>query len=92
MKGEIICIPNNMEKYISFLLIEKKKLEKTKKRDKSRSFRQELWFIESAQCMLSSLNKLVNATPNENTEITAKYETNPEERAQLLHPGIHTTN
>ena len=30
--GEIACIPNNMEKYIAFSLIKKKKLEKVKKK------------------------------------------------------------
>ena len=54
--GEITCIPNNMEKYISFSLIMKKKLEKAKKKGKSRSFRQELRFIDSAQFMPSSLD------------------------------------
>ena len=89
MDGEITCIPNNMEKYISFSLIKKKKLEKTKKKGKSRSFRQELRFIDSGQFMLSSLDKLVNATPNENMEITAQYETDPEKRALLLRKGVY---
>ena len=39
--------------------------------------------------MLSCLNKLVNATPNENMEITAKYETDPEKRALLLRKGVY---
>ena len=71
--GEIPCIPNNFEKHISFSLMKKKELEKAEKKGKSRSFRQELQFIDSAQLWLSSLDKVVNATSNENMEITAKY-------------------
>ena len=87
--GEITCIPNNMEKYISFSLIKKKKLEKAKKKGKSRSFRQELRFIGSAQFMLFGLDKRVDWTPNENMEITAMYETDPEKRALLLRKGVY---
>ena len=50
-----------MEKYISFSLIKKKKVEKAKKKGKSRSFKQELRFIDSAQFMLSSLDQMVDA-------------------------------
>ena len=71
--GEIPCIPNNFEKHISFSLMKKKDLEKAEKKGKSRSFRQELQFIDSAQLRLSSLDKVVNATSNENMEITAEY-------------------
>ena len=39
--------------------------------------------------MLSSLDKLMNATPNENMEITASYKTDPEKRALLLRKGVH---
>ena len=108
--------PNDMEKYISFSLIENKKIKnkktenkkiknkkiknkttenkkidnkKTKnKKVKSQSFRQELRFIDSAQFVLSSLDKLVGTTPNENLEITAMYETDPEKRALLLRKGV----
>ena len=89
MDGETTCIPNNKKKYISFSLIKKKKLEKAKKKGKSRSFRQELRFIDSAQFMLSGLDKLVDATPNENMEITAMYETDLGKRALLLRKGVY---
>ena len=39
--------------------------------------------------MLSGLDKLVDATPNENMEITAMYETDPEKRALLLRKGVY---
>ena len=87
--GEISCIPNNFEKHISFSLMKKKELDKAKEKGKSRSFRQELRFIDSAQFMLSGLDKLVDATPNENMEITAMYETDPEKRALLLRKGVY---
>ena len=86
--GEITCIPNNMEKNISFSLIKIKKTD-NKQNKKTKKYKQELWFIDSAQFLLSSLDKLVNATSNENMEITATYETDPEKRALLLRKGVY---
>ena len=53
--GNITCIPNNTEKYISFSI-------------------GNLRFIDSAQFMAESLDKLVSATPEEALKITAKNE------------------
>ena len=39
--------------------------------------------------MISSLDKLVNATLNENMQIAANYETGPEKRALLLRKGVY---
>ena len=52
VEGEISCIPNNTEKYISFSL-------------------GQLRFIDSAQFLLASLDKLVAANPPEAFQITA---------------------
>ena len=85
-----------MEKYLSFSLIKNKKIKNKEsehkktdnKKVKDQSLRQELRFIDSAQFMLSSLDKLVSATSNETMEITATYETDLEERALLLRKGV----
>ena len=59
VEGEISCIPNNTEKYISFSL-------------------GQLRFIESAQFLLASLDKLAAANPPEAFQITAN--TSPTEK------------
>ena len=57
VKGNISCIPNNTEKYISFSL-------------------GQLRFIDSAQFLLASLDRLVAANEPEVFRVTALYEPN----------------
>ena len=71
VEGEISCIPNNTEKYISFSL-------------------GQLRFIDSAQSLLASLDKLVAANPPEAFQITAQYEPNRERRELLMRKGVCT--
>jgi hypothetical protein len=56
-EGQVTCIPNNMEKYISFNL---------------RSLR----FIDSAQFLQASLDRLVSACPKEAFTITRTFQLN----------------
>ena len=69
VEGNISCIPNNTEKYISFSL-------------------GQLRFIDSAQFLLASLDKLVAANQPEAFRITARY-TSEERRKLLLRKGVY---
>jgi hypothetical protein len=69
-KGEITCIPNNMEKYISFSV-------------------RKLRFIDSAQFLLASLDKLVNSNKSDVFCITNKYEPDLEKCKLLLRKGVY---
>ena len=64
------CIPNNMEKYISFSL-------------------GQLRFIDSAQFLLASIDKLVVANPLEALQIIAKHEPDRERREILMRNGVY---
>ncbi|XP_022809457.1 uncharacterized protein LOC111346436 [Stylophora pistillata] len=83
-EGDINCIPNNEEKYISFT----KKIEVGKFFDKTKGYwvdiNRELRFIDSFKFMASSLDKLVkNLVKKDNTlENTGKYHTG--EKLELL--------
>ncbi|PFX15495.1 Collagen-like protein 6, partial [Stylophora pistillata] len=83
-EGEINCIPNNEEKYISFT----KKIEVGKFFDQTKGhwvdINRELRFIDSFKFMASSLDKLVkNLVKKDNTlENTGKYHTG--EKLELL--------
>ena len=70
VEGQMKCIPNNMEKYISFSL-------------------NQLRFIDSAQFLLTSLNRLVASNKPEAFHITTKYETDPQKRKLLLRKGVY---
>ena len=70
VEGEISCIPNDTEKYISFSL-------------------GQLRFIDSAQFLLASLNKLVAANPPEAFQMTAQHEPNRERLALLMRKGVY---
>ncbi|XP_064629257.1 uncharacterized protein LOC135488549 [Lineus longissimus] len=67
-EGQVACIPNNMEKYISFSL---------------RSLR----FIDSAQFLLASLDRLVSACPREAFVITRTFQ--PNNTDLLMRKGIY---
>ena len=67
-EGNIKCIPNNMEKYISFSL-------------------RQLRFIDSAQFLLASLDKLVKASKD--FHITNKFEPDLSRQALLLKKGVY---
>ena len=49
----------------------------------------QLRFIDSAQFMLSSLDKLVKACDQGDMRITAEFEPNPERRALLIRKGVY---
>ena len=66
----ISCIPNNIEKYISFSV-------------------GQLRFIDSAQILLASLDRLVAANKPEIFKITAWYEPAKEKRKLLLQKGVY---
>ena len=68
--GSVSCIPNNMEKYISFSL-------------------GQLRFIDSAQFLLASIDKLVAANPPEAFQIIAKHEPNRERREILMRKIVY---
>ena len=70
VEGRVSCIPNNMEKYISFSL-------------------GQLRFIDSAQFLLASLDKLDAAIPPEAFQITAQHEPNRERRELLMRKGFY---
>ena len=70
VEGNITCIPNNTEKYISFSL-------------------GQLRFIDSAQFLLASLDKLVKANRPESFQITNQYEPNQQRRELLMQKGIY---
>ena len=70
VEGEVSCIPNNTEKYISFSL-------------------GKLRFIDSAQFLLASLDKLVTANKPETFKITAKYEPMQSKRSLLTRKGVY---
>jgi hypothetical protein len=67
-QGQVTCIPNNMEKYISFSL---------------RSLR----FIDSAQFLQASLNKLVSACQKEAFTITRTFQ--PNNTDLLMKKGVY---
>ena len=67
-EGNIKCIPNNMEKYISFSL-------------------RQLRFIDSAQFLLASLDKLVKASKD--FHITNIFEPDLSRQALLLRKGVY---
>ena len=68
--GNITCIPNNTEKYISFGI-------------------GNLRFIDSAQFLSASLDKLVLNTNAESFKITAQYYRDAEKRKLLLRKGVY---
>ena len=68
--GNISCIPNNTEKYISFSL-------------------GQLRFIDRAQFLLASLDRLVAANKSEVFHITALYEHVKERRELLMRKGVY---
>jgi hypothetical protein len=70
VEGRISCIPNNMEKYISFSL-------------------GQLRFIDSAQFLLASLNKLVEANPAESFRITTRAEPDRDRFELLRRKGVY---
>ena len=70
VEGRVSCIPNNMEKYISFSL-------------------GQLRFIDSAQFLLASLDKLVAANPPGAFQITAQHEPNRERRKLLMRRVVY---
>ena len=70
VEGEISCIPNNTEKYISFSLAQVR-------------------FIDIAQFLLASIDKLVAANPPEAFRITAQHEPNRERRELLMRKGVY---
>ena len=49
----------------------------------------QLRFIDSAQFLLTSLDKLVSANPPETFQITARYEPNQQRRELLLRKGVY---
>ena len=49
----------------------------------------QLRFIDSAQFLLASLDKLVAANPPETFQITARYEPNQQRRELLLRKGVY---
>ena len=49
----------------------------------------QLRFIDSAQFLLASLDKLVEANPPETFQITARYEPNQQRRELLLRKGVY---
>ena len=71
--GSVSCIPNNMEKYISFSL-------------------GQLRFIDSAQFLLASIDKLVAANPPKAFQIIAKHEPNRERREILMRKIVYLTS
>ena len=70
VEGQVSCIPNNTEKYISFSL-------------------GQLRFIDSAQFLLATLDKLVAANSPEAFQITACYEPDSQKRQLLLRKGVY---
>ncbi|KAK3737704.1 hypothetical protein RRG08_023102 [Elysia crispata] len=70
VEGQVSCISNNTEKYISFSL-------------------GQLRFIDSAQFLLASLDKLVAANRPEAFHITAQYEPDQYKRALLMRKGVY---
>ena len=82
VNGMITCIPNNMEKYISFSLKRDTK-EGAQEGEKTKSSSFESRFIDSAQFLLASLDKLTSAQP-EGFHITATYEPDEHKRQLLL--------
>ena len=66
--GEITCIPNNTEKYISFSL-------------------GQLRFIDSAQFLLASLDKLVSA--NKSFKIINTFQPDEDKRKLLMRKGVY---
>ena len=68
VEGQVSCIPNNTEKYISFSL-------------------GQLRFIDSAQFLLASLDKLVSANKPDAFQITARYESEHQKRELLMRKG-----
>ena len=70
VEGQVSCIPNNTEKYISFSL-------------------GQLRFIDSAQFLLASLDKLVSANNPEAFQITARYESDHQKRTLLMRKGVY---
>ena len=70
VEGQVSCIPNNTEKYISFSL-------------------GQLRFIDSAQFLLASLDKLVAANQPEAFQITAHYEPDQHKRQLLTRKGVY---
>ena len=70
VEGQVSCIPNNTEKYISFSV-------------------GQLRFIDSAQFLLASLDKLVAANKPEAFQIMAKNEPSRERRELLLRKGVY---
>ena len=65
VSGNITCIPNNTEKYISFSI-------------------GNLRFIDSAQFLIASLDKLVSSTPPEAFKITSVNESDAAKKNYLL--------
>ena len=70
VEGNIPCIPNNIEKYLSFSL-------------------GQLRFIDSAQFLLASQDRLVAANKPEVFRVTARYEPNEYKRSLLLRKGVY---
>ena len=79
-EGEIDCIPNNEEKYISFtknVEVERKMVkeedENGEKKEKEVVIKKHLRFIDSMKFMNSSLNKLVKNLGDDDFKNTDKY-------------------
>ena len=70
VEGQVICIPKNTEKYISFSL-------------------GQLCFIDSAQFLLASLDKMVSANKPEAFQITTQHEPDEARRSLLMRKGVY---
>ena len=70
VSGNITCIPNNTEKYISFSI-------------------GNLRFIDSAQFLIASLDKLVSFTPPEAFKITSVNESDASKKELLIRKGVY---
>lgn len=102
-EGEIDCIPNNEEKYISFTkhvevdrkMVKEKELvkdengeEKFEEKEKEVAIKKQLRFIDSMKFMNSSLDKLVKNLTSDDFKNTDKY-FDGEQRSMVKRKGVY---